>query len=467
MRDLLVALFVLGSLPVSFKRPVIGLMVFSLLAYMRIQDLTWGFARFERWSLYVALTMFAGYAFAREKHPPIWNVRTGLLFFLPVWNFTGLVIARGPAYALQSHHIVEYTKIVFIAVFTMMVIRRREHLRAIMWVIGGSFAFFGLKNGLATLASGGSMYIIRGPGGLLEDNNDFALALAMAIPIFVGIATSETNPYYSKTMRLMVPMTLLSVFATRSRGGFLSVVFGTLVMIWRSKNRIMGLGLLGAAGFVGVVGLSSTGIFDRLQTLKNVEEDGSAQGRLRAWAVAWRMVEDKPIFGVGFNQFQRNYQYYGARVNERADGSRVTHNAYLQIWSECGTPAFLSYVGLMILSILAVQRLRRDAKRIYERSWILSYCTAFEAMMLTFMLGSTFLNRAHFDLIYHYFAIIIVFEKVAREEMRNPLQSLSKAGGFGSGQLRLQAQPGFRPATPRRTRGFRSTDLSPVAMRRP
>ena len=32
MRGLLVALFVLGSLPVSFRRPVLGRMVFSLLA---------------------------------------------------------------------------------------------------------------------------------------------------------------------------------------------------------------------------------------------------------------------------------------------------------------------------------------------------------------------------------------------------------------------------------------------------
>ena len=65
MRDLLVALFVLGALPVSFKRPAAGMLTFSLLAYMRIQDLTWGFARDQRWSLYVALAMLAGWIFAQ------------------------------------------------------------------------------------------------------------------------------------------------------------------------------------------------------------------------------------------------------------------------------------------------------------------------------------------------------------------------------------------------------------------
>ena len=344
-----------------------------------------------------------------------------------------------------------------------MVIQRREHLRALMWIIGGSFAFFGLKNGAAAIASGGSLYIIRGPGGMLEDNNDFALALAMSIPIIVGLATSETNGYYRKWLRACVPFTFLSVFATRSRGGFLSAGLATFILIWRSKNRIAGLMLMGVAGLLGLLALPSD-MFERLQTLKNIGEDGSAQGRLAAWKVAGRMIEDQPFFGVGFNRFQRNYLNYGDRVHERAEGSRVAHNAYLQIWSEAGTPVFLSYMLLLILSVLAVQRIRRQALRLYDRSWILSYCTAFEGALLTFMLGSTFLNRAHFDLIYHYFAMVLVFEKVALKEMENPISATGQARRGIGGHLSKLEDIGFKRPTGV-SRGFRSTDLSPVTYR--
>lgn len=61
MRDLIVAAFILLALPTCFRRPFIGLLLFTLLAYMRLQDLTWGFARFERWSFYVAAVTFAGF----------------------------------------------------------------------------------------------------------------------------------------------------------------------------------------------------------------------------------------------------------------------------------------------------------------------------------------------------------------------------------------------------------------------
>lgn len=464
MRDLLVALFVISSLPVSFKRPVAGMMMFSLLAYMRLQDLTWGFARDQRWSFYVALVMFSGFIFQRDKQAPTWNFRTGLLIFMPVWMLIGLIEARGFSYAFQSIVFVEYVKVVGISIFTMMVVKRREHLRAIMWVIGGSFAFFGLKNGAAALLSGGSLYITRGPGGMLEDNNDFALALAMSVPLIVGLATSETNGYYTKWLKICTPLTFLSIFATRSRGGFLSAAFATLVLVWRSRNRLAGLFLMGLAGVIGVVAFSNSEMFQRLKTLKNVEADSSATGRLEAWKVAGRMIEDQPFFGVGFNQFQNSYLTYGARVADRKEGSRVAHNAYLQIWSEGGTPVFLAYFSLLVASVLAVQKLRREADRIYERSWIQSYCTAFEGAIVAFMVGSTFLDRAHFDLIYHYFALIIVFENLARAEMKNPLGVTGAVRRGVGGSLERTHSAGFRGKT-QVARGFRNTDLSPRTYR--
>ena len=460
MRDLLVALIVLTALPISFKRPVVGILTFSLLAYMRIQDLAWGFARFERWSMYVALVMVAGWFMQRDKQGPIWTFRTGLLLFMPVWIFTGLLVAIGPE-AFVSAQFIEYAKIIFIAVFTTMVVRRREHLRALMWVIGGSFAFFGLKNGAATILSGGSLYIIRGPGGMLEDNNDFALALAMSIPIIAGLATSEVNPYYRRWLKLFVPFTFLSIIATRSRGGFLSAGLATFVLVWRSRNRVAGIMLMGLAGLVGLALLPAEA-FERLRTLQNVSADGSAMGRLAAWRVAGNMIEDSPVFGVGFNQFQARYLDYGVAIGTQS-GTRVAHNGYLQIWSECGTPVFIAYVLLLTMSVLAIQRLRREAKRVYERSWILSYCTALEGALLTFMLGSVFLNRAHFDLIYHYFAIVMVFERIARAEMQAPLAHGVRRPGVG-GTLVRREDFGFG-RSPGPGHGFRTTNLSRATLR--
>ena len=61
MRDLLVFGTVVLALPIAFRRPYLGLLLFSWLAYMRPQDLCWTFARDMRFSFFAGATMLAGW----------------------------------------------------------------------------------------------------------------------------------------------------------------------------------------------------------------------------------------------------------------------------------------------------------------------------------------------------------------------------------------------------------------------
>jgi hypothetical protein len=65
--------------------------------------------------------------------------------------------------------------------------------------------------------------------------------------------------------------------------------------------------------------------------------------------------------------------------------------------------------------------------------------------MAVFVVGSFFLNRAHFDLFYHFVAVILVFTALARRAMRDetlyPLRSTERA------RLALERRRGFAPST--------------------
>ena len=77
------------------------------------------------------------------------------------------------------------------------------------------------------------------------------------------------------------------------------------------------------------------------------------------------------------------------------------------------TPAFLLYLFLIFGTFTALWRLRRKAKEVFKQSWILNYCAMFESSMVAFVVGSTFLSRAQFDLFYHLVAIVMAFEAIA------------------------------------------------------
>lgn len=460
MRDVIVTLIVLGALPSCFKRPLVGLLFFSMLAYMRLQDLAWGFARTQRWSFYVAIVTVAGWLALKDRHKPVMEARTWLMVALAAMVGVGLLFSRGPGEVDPTRY-VEYVKIIFIAIFTTAVIRTREHLRMLVWVIAMCFAFYGVKSGVAGIVKLGDVYIKRGPGGMLEDNNDFALALAMAIPLLLHLGTSERREILRKGVFLMIPLTMITVVLTRSRGGTVSMAVMAMVLIWRSKNRLLGL-LLALFSVGAVVALAPAEYLERIESIRNYETEGSAAGRIKAWKVAGRMIQDNPVTGVGLRRFQANYLDYEPDPTPAqmvGEGTIVAHNSYLQVWAECGTPAFLIYLCLLGLSLLDIWRLRRQARERYHASWILSYCTMFEAVLLTFMVGSVFLNRAHFDLIYHYVAIVLVFGRIARIEMDTESRYPLRGGRGRSSPLVAVDRPGFR-RRPANRGGFRNSNLT-------
>ena len=98
MRDLFVFAVVMSILPVAFRRPFIGLLLFSWLAYMRPQDLCWGFARSMRFSFLAGLTMIVGFIANERGVRKFWrpDVRTRLMLALLVLVTVGLYLAPLP-----------------------------------------------------------------------------------------------------------------------------------------------------------------------------------------------------------------------------------------------------------------------------------------------------------------------------------------------------------------------------------
>ncbi len=438
MRDIIVSLIIVGLFPACFRRPFVGLCVFTWLAYMRVQDLTWGFAKGQRWSYYVAILMMAGYFLGRNRkrffRP---DPRCYLMIALCLWVGVGVALSTG-SHGKQVNSYLEFVKIIMIALFTTGMVLNRDQLRIILWIIALSLGFYGVKTGVGGIVSGGAP-VIRGPGGLLADNNDFSMAMAMAVPMLFELGWTERRPELRKAFWFAVPLTVLTVGLTRSRGGFLSVVAAIGTLVWRSRNRLMGI-MIGLLIALAAFAVAPKDYKERLATLKNPTEEGSANSRLVAWGIATEMALDNPYFGVGLTKFRQHYHDYSDSP-DRAGKKIVAHSSYFQIWAECGTVALVMYGILVISALWTCWKVRRMARARYFSSWIINYATMFEASLFAFLVGATFLNRAHFDLFYHWVSLIIAFGYIAYDEMKNESAHPVQTGARGAVE-RLE-RPGF------------------------
>jgi len=426
LRDIIFSAMVLFMVPACYRKPFIGLVMFSWLAYMRPQDLTWGFAREQRWSYLIAVTTFLGYL---KSRPTEWFIRDWrnyvMIVMILVVGISGVVSKY--ASAITFNHFLEFAKILVIAMFTTVVVKRREQLRILLWIIALSLGFYGVKSGIWGIMTLGRVAIIRGPGGMMKDNNALALALAMAVPILLHLGLTERHRLVKYAFLISVPLSAFTVMLTHSRGGFLSLACGLVVLVWHSRNRVAVFSagaLLAIAAFV----LAPPEYKERISTIADYKTEGSAQGRIRSWGIGYRMALANPLLGVGIEQYVHHYNDF---ASEPGHGVIVAHNSFIQIWAESGTLALILYLFLLASCFIMIWRVRARARHHFYTSWVLNYCTMFEASMVAFTVGGMFLNKAHFDLFYHMVAIILVFGRMAFSEMDDPIKYPARAGTRG------------------------------------
>ena len=411
MRDQLVIAIVCAGLPVILFRPFVGLMIYYWLAYMRPQNMAWGASRTLPLSQWVALAMVAGLVLAvvmgRERLMAL-RLQTVLLILLGLWISATVVTAVVPEMSKEVYD--QYWKAIVVGVLATGMVRDRRRLRLLMILIAVSIGFLGAKRGLVGLLRGGARYD-DGPGGFMSDNNSFALALNMILPLLVGLALVEKEKRVRIAAAVGAALCMLCILFTFSRGGLLTLLTVGGLLVWRSQRRFLVAGLLGL-GLAGFLFFSSSQLeeqyLERASSISKYEEDGSALGRLNAWQTSWRVFLDYPVFGVGPNNLEAVFFRYSPD-NSRF---RVTHNSYLQLLSECGLPSLLFFLGAIGAALWRLQRLRRMT----VLPWIEVQARMLQISIAGYLVGAMFLNQAYAELIYTLIALSVSLEVVAETE---------------------------------------------------
>ena len=415
-RDVIVGVTVLLLLPRAFTRPFFGLLLFTWLAYMRPQDLCWGFAKTIRYSLYAAVAMYGGWFCYEHRKFTRWTTQTGWMLGLFVCLTISLILARRDPSDNQATKWFDLLKVFLVTFFTVGMVDSKERLQKIAWVIGLSLGFFGVKYGLHGVLRGGR--ILQGPGGMMLDNNDLCLGMAMNLPLLFFLRRTAQRRWLRRFLMVAFGLTCVAIVCTLSRGGFLTMGLVCLMILNKMKKSILPWVFAGLSLLVVPFALPDDAK-ERLATLQDPTEEGSAAGRLYAWGVGLKMVAAHPFFGVGFEGFLSNFRRYDPLQVRNKSGVktvRVAHNTYIQVWAELGTPALICFLSMLVSALLLLRRTRAEAIRRGAPQWIIDYANMIEVSLLAFMFGANFLNRAHFDLVYHLVALSACLHYVAKRE---------------------------------------------------
>ena len=365
-------LAVAASLGMAFVLAVmanitLGLCIFILIAFtgfLPALDGTVGLVKVA--GLLLVLSWLAIIATREESRINFFAAQPTLAYLLLVflgWIGISLLWAESADAGLGSFYRYTLSLLLFPIVYTA--VQSQKH---VVWVVG-SFVAGAVAAAVVGLANPPADPFIDGRlSGTLLDPNELA-AVLVAGTILAGALMVIYRRSYGIFL-LALGSTLLCASAlvlTQSRGGFIAAIFVLVIgplVAGRWRKQVAAGALVVALSIVLLFSvLAPQGGSERVTTL------GSGTGRTDIWKVGWRMVEDKPVLGVGAGNFQNSSIHYllapGVIQSDDffVDQPKAAHNTYLQVLAETGivglTLFTLILVAFVICTILAARMFGR------------------------------------------------------------------------------------------------------------
>jgi hypothetical protein len=178
--------------------------------------------------------------------------------------------------------------------------------------------------------------------GIFNDPNDLALVLITAIPLCLYWLTDPKRKA-ARPLWIAVLMVLGYALAlTYSRGGFLALLAGLLVMfqVRFGGKKSLGLALL-------VLPLLFLVFAGRMTSISASE--GTGQSRIQLWSDGLTFFQQAPFFGIGMDGYSKVSRH-------------VAHNSYIHCYAELGLFGGTLFLGAFYFALRGLYSARPDAE---------------------------------------------------------------------------------------------------------
>lgn len=318
----------------------------------------------------IMLLFFFRLAYERQydmnvlKHPV-----TVFLILKMVWMFVTTVTSEIPLVSFK-YFISRLWFVVTFYFFAIYLFREPANIKKFMWLFASTLFVVVVVATYRhyTLGFERDMgYFVVRP--FFNDHTHYSAVLALVAPFFIVTAFNRTDSVLRRRMAILFFIVFCTgILFSYSRASWVSLIVafaGFIILAFRVKFRFI---LAGLILVLGVLYLFQTEIIMELernqqessgdfaehwQSISNITSDASNLERINRWRSAYRMFEDRPLFGFGPGTYQMVYAPY----QRSEDYTIITthfgdignaHSEYIGPLSESGLPGMLLFIGLTL-----------------------------------------------------------------------------------------------------------------------
>jgi len=275
----------------------------------------------------------------------------------------------------------------------------------------------------------------RGPGGIVQDENDMAFTLCMAIPYPYFLARQRGISAVRRSLLFGIAALFAGAIVwTHSRGGFLGLTCVAIYACYLSRHKVRNFLAFAILGLLALQFVPDSYV-ERIGTITDTE-DTSRMGRLTAWEIGWDMFVDHPLVGVGPKNYAWRSGEYHVRMEEYVPGmpvfaGRAAHSLYFTIVPEFGL------VGTTLFALIVIGMIRRltaSEKKLTPMALAqdgdaeadLLLAKAMKASIIGMLTTGTFISVLYYPQIWYTLGMVIAFTNAIGAE-ENPAPEQAKA----------------------------------------
>jgi O-antigen ligase len=263
--------------------------------------------------------------------------------------------------------------------------------------------------------------------GLAGNRNLLATYIAVATVCAYLVLQTTTRALPRLLLASALPVFFVGLALTFSRGGLVAQVIG-LVVVWYRLAREKGFAILTvSAAIVCAIALTLPEQFwnragSILPAIQRQEETFGM--RVRLWKVALRMIEDRPIVGVGPANFMPVFHRYarGQMITSRAN----PHNSYVGVAAETGLVGLAIYLAIHLLALREAGRALRVGKGNPSRE-LESFAVAVEVSIVILMVASLTGDGQTLKILWFMFGLGLALGRMSLEAKTAPTLPQSTA----------------------------------------
>jgi len=402
----------------ALRNPFIGLCGWAWTIMAIPKNMLWGFAGDLRLTYILAIATILGMFF--DKDPLKKPLVNGLFVLMVLFLIQCAISNTFTLGTSASSWIVwsDFFKAILFSGLCMMLLTTRNRIETFLMalLLGAGFNIF--FEGLKFLVTAGNYQIIGINNSMMTDNNLFALAVLIVLPLYMYMIPQVKQKYVKLGFTGLAGLAAVCVIGSFSRGGFIGLIIVGWQIFLKTKRKFWFIvfALVFASSALYIASAKWT---NRMQTIEHADNDSSFLGRVTAWKLATLAALDRPLIGAGQDAIQHGWvwAYYYTDIhqfdfvttkNTPVEHPKAAHSIYFQVLGDTGFVGLILFLLILGKSIMMSNQLAKKA----EDEWVRQLSKAINTVFIVFMISGALLSLAYYDLIYAMVSILICLSRI-------------------------------------------------------